>query len=90
MRIKFKKDYQRKFIQLVMENSNCPSLGELSHRILVNYSSLKNYFSERRNLSEELFDDLCIFAKINKFNLNVDFLEENFGQVIGGKKSRKS
>jgi len=91
MRIKFRSGYQRKFLQKVLENINCPSLRELRNRgIDVSYPTLKNYFSERRNLSEELFNDLCLLSKIEKSDLDFKLLDENFGQKIGGQKSRKS
>lgn len=69
-----------------MENLNCPSLSELSNRLNLNYSTLKNYFAEERNLPENLFNDLCFVAKIEKSDLRFEILNEHFGQVIGGKK----
>ena len=90
MRVKFKTGEQRKFLKLVLSKINCPSLRELIQRGFdIPYSTLKNYYSEERNLSEEFFKDLCSISKVNKDSLKVVFLEDNFGQVSGGKKSRK-
>ncbi len=77
---------QREFLKRVLEKLNCPSLKELSNRVGINYSSLKNYFNEERTLPENLFDDLCFISKIEKKDLKVEFLDENYGKVIGGKK----
>lgn len=88
MRIKFNKEQQRKFIQEVMGKINCPSLRELGNRLVINYSTLKNYFNEERCLPESLFNDLCYISKIDKENFNVKYLDENWGQVKGGKSKR--
>lgn len=85
MRIKFPPKKQRKFLQEVLKNSNIPSLRELSKRIGVSYSTLKNYFIEDRTLPENLFNDLCYLANINSNKLNVKILEDNWGKVKGGK-----
>jgi hypothetical protein len=89
-RVKFIRGAQRKFLQKVLEAINCPSLRELINRGFdVPYSTLKNYFSEKRLLPEDLFNSLCYVAKIDPDSLDVEFLDENFGKVKGGKKSRK-
>jgi hypothetical protein len=90
MRIKFMRNKQREFLDLVLEKSNCPSLRELMKRGFdVSYSSLKNYYVGRRFLSKELFEELCSFAGLNKSNISYEIIENNWGQVKGGKKSRK-
>lgn len=90
MRIKFSKGKQRNFIKNVLGKISAPSLAELINRgINVNYSTLKNYYSERRLIPEDLFEFLCKISGIDKNNFDVDFLNENFGQIKGGKKSRK-
>lgn len=89
MRIKFKKNEEREFLKKVLENLNCPSLKELSNRVGINYSSLKNYFNEERTLPENLFNDLCYISQIDKKTLDVEFLDENYGRVIGGKKGKR-
>ncbi|PIO07541.1 hypothetical protein COU59_03225, partial [Candidatus Pacearchaeota archaeon CG10_big_fil_rev_8_21_14_0_10_34_12] len=58
-RIKFKKGEQRKFMEMVLERINCPSLRELINRGFdIPYSTLRNYFSEQRNLPETFFYNL--------------------------------
>jgi hypothetical protein len=89
LRVKFSKGFQGKFIRDVLDRVNSPSLRELGRRLNVNYSTFKNYFNEERCLSESLFNDLCYISKINKENLGVEYLDSNWGQVKGGKKSRK-
>jgi len=89
LRVKFHKGYQRKFIQEVLISINCPSLRELGNRLSINYSTLKNYFNEERCLPENLFYDFCYISKLNKENFDVEYLNENWGQVKGGKKRRK-
>jgi len=86
MRVKFGKGEQREFLQKVLIAVGAPSLKELSWRVGVNYSSLKNYFIEERTLSKELFGNLCLIAHLNEKR---GFIEENWGQVKGGKKSRR-
>jgi hypothetical protein len=86
MRVKFRKLMQRRFLKKVMDKINCPSLRELSFRLDVSYSSLKNYYNEDLFLSRGLFEDLCYLGKVDLDENNVEFLEDNWGQVKGGKK----
>ena len=51
----------------------------------VSYSTLKNYFNESRTLPKNLFDDLCFLAGISPKNFSVNILDNNWGQVKGGK-----
>jgi hypothetical protein len=85
MKVKFKKNKQREFIKKVIESSNSFSLRELARRLEVNYASLKNNFVERRLLGEDLFDQLCFVGEVDKNKFKVDFVEENWGQVLGGR-----
>jgi len=79
---------QRKFLKRVLEELNCPSLRALNQfGFDIPYSTLKNYFSEERLIPEDFFKDLCYLAKINLRELKVKILEENWGQVLGGKSS---
>ncbi len=89
MRIKFnEKGKQREFIKLVLERINCPSLRELINRgIEVNYSTLKNYYSEKRLISLEFFEELLKLGELDKDDFSFEFVGDNWGQVIGGKKS---
>ena len=81
---------QKKFILEVIENINAPSARELVRRgIIDNYATLKNYLSERRTLPEDVFNDMCYVAKIDKDDLRFEILEDNYGCVVGGKKSKR-
>jgi hypothetical protein len=90
MRIIFKKGKQREFIKRVIENLNCPSLRLLKqYGITANYQTLKSYYNENRSLPEDLFIILCRLAKIDENKIKVKKLEDNWGQVKGGKKGNK-
>lgn len=90
-RVKFRKGQQKKFLKDVLNKINCPSLRELIRRGFdINYSTLKNYYNESRLLSEELFVSLCEVGKIDSSKLNVKYIEGNFGQIKGGKKSKRN
>lgn len=89
-RIKFlRKNQQRRFLNDVMEKLNCPSLGELSRRIDLDYSSLKNYYSEKRLLPKELFENLCYISGLDKNGLDYKELNDNWGKSLGGKRGKK-
>jgi hypothetical protein len=90
MRVKFNKGKQREFLKKVLEKTNCPSLKELINRgIDVNYSTLKNYFCEERLISEEFFKELITFSGLNEGDFDFELIEENFGQIKGGKISKR-
>jgi hypothetical protein len=90
MRVKFKKKDQRKFLKLVVRKLNCISLrGILQFGFDVSYDNLKGYYGERRLLPKDFFDDLCHVSKINPKSLNVEYVEDNWGQIKGGKKSKR-
>jgi hypothetical protein len=89
MRIKFEKGKQRDFLKRVMDLAESPSLRELARRLDFNYSSLKNYFSELRSLPEDLFKDLIYLSNLDSSSLNFERVGENWGQIIGGRKSKK-
>jgi len=89
-RIKFAKGKQREFIKRFLEKINCPSLRELINRgAEVNYSTLKNYFNEDRLIPEELFNELIELGGLSRKDFNCETINENWGQIKGGKKSRK-
>jgi hypothetical protein len=89
-RIKFKKGKQREFLREVLIKINCPSLRELRKRgFEASYSALKNYYVERRNLPENLFYDLLNISGMDKSNINFDVVDDNYGQIKGGKKSKR-
>ena len=86
-RIIFKKSEQREFLNSVKTNLNCTSIrGLLQFGLDIPYPTLKNYYNEHMSLPQSLFDNLCHLAKINPRNLEVSYLEENWGQIKGGKK----
>ncbi len=85
MRIKFKKGYQKKFIDSVLLNSNCPSLRSLISRGFdIPYSTLKSYYNENRTLPEEFFKQMCILAGFKEEDFSFKVLREGWGQVLGG------
>jgi hypothetical protein len=89
-RIKFQKREQRVFLDQVIRNLDSPSLRNLlSFGISTNYSSLKNYYTERRFLPENLFEELCLLSKINKEVLNYEIKKSSWGQQKGGKISKR-
>lgn len=89
-RVRFAKGEQRNFLKKVLKVLNCPSLKELNNRGFdISYSTLKNYYAEKRLLPLSFFQDLCSLAKINPKDFDVFILEDNFGQVLGGKKSKR-
>lgn len=89
MRVKFYKGQQRKFLDLVIEKTNSPSLrGLIQFGFNIPYSTLKNYHNESRLLPENLFIDLCNLSGISQNSFNITFLNENWGRIKGGKKRR--
>lgn len=89
-RINFKEGGQRKFIEEVLKNLNCPSLRAfLQFGFDIPYSTLKNYYSEKRLLPEDFFLELVSFSKINPENFSFSFLEGNWGQIKGGMSKRR-
>ena len=89
-RVLFKKNEQRKFLKLVIEKLNCISLrGILQFGFDIPYSSLKNYYVERRLIPKSFFFDLCYLAEINPISLGVKYVKGNWGQIKGGRVKRK-
>lgn len=89
-RVRFQKGKQKEFLDSVLSSSGCPSLRELIHRgIDVSYSSLKNYYSERRLFPLQLFELLCDLGNQNKEKLSFKIVDDFWGQSKGGRKSRK-
>jgi len=86
-RVKFHRREQRKFLDLVVERLNCISVrGILQFGFDIPYSTLKNYYIERRLLPLSFFESLCHLAKIDASKLNIEYIDGNWGQVKGGKK----
>ena len=85
-RIRFRKGEQRKFLDLIIERLDAPSMrGILQFGFDVPYSTLKNYYNESRLLPGNLFDDFCEVARIDKRELSFEFIDENWGKVKGGR-----
>ncbi len=77
-------------MDLIIDKLNVPSLrGILQFGFSTSYSTLKNYYNESRLLPEDLFDDLCEIARVDKNSLNFDYVEGNWGQVKGGVISKR-
>ena len=76
---------QKQFLKQVLEKTNSPSIRELANRLGINYSSLKNNFSGRRLLSENLFQDLCIIGNIPETKFKTELIKDNWGHIKGGK-----
>ena len=90
MRVKFKLGEQRKFLDLIIIRLNCISIrGILQFGFNISYNDLKNYYSERRLIPKSFFDDLCHIAKLNPKDFNFEYLKDNWGQIRGGKKSKR-
>lgn len=90
MRVKFKKGKQREFLNLAIKRLNCVSLRDiLQFGFDISYDCLKNYYNERRLLPKDFFDDLCHISKINKESFNINYLNDNWGQIKGGKNQKE-
>lgn len=91
MRVKFEKGKQREFLDLAINNLSCRSLrGLLQFGFDINYDSLKSYYTERRLMNKSFFDNLCHIAKIDLNSLEISLLDDNWGKIKGGKKSKKN
>lgn len=90
-RINFKKGKQREFLDLIVRRLNCVSVrGILQFGFDVSYDSLKNYYLERRLLPKSFFDGLCHVAKIDMEKLKFKVVNGNWGQRLGGSRSKRS
>jgi|SRR3989344_2458830 len=86
-RVFFKRG-NRDFLDRVISAIGLVSLRGLLPFVFVPYSSLKNYYSERRLMPTSLFSDLIYLGKIDKGKIDFKILKGNWGQVNGGKKGR--
>ncbi len=88
-RVLFKKGKQKEFLDVIKNNLRVSSLrGILQYGLDVKYSTLKDYYNEKLLMSRNLFDSLVYLAKIKKIP-NVKYIKGNWGQVKGGKKSKR-
>ena len=89
-RVLFNKGKQKQFLNNCIRNLNSTSLrGLLQFGINTNYNNLKNYYTERRLLPRSLFEDLVYLAKIDKKSLNFTYKLSSWGQIKGGKLSKR-
>ena len=89
-RVKFPRREQRKFLNSIRERLNCPSIrGILQFHPEIKYSSLKNYYTERRLMPKNIFEDLCHLANLNP-SLKIKYLNPNWGQIKGGKLGKRT
>jgi hypothetical protein len=89
-RIKFAKGKQKEFFDKILVSIGSPSIRELGNRLTgINYQTLKNYYSERRLLSDSLFEDLLELSGLKKNDSNFEELGERWGQIKGGKISKR-
>lgn len=91
MRISFEKENQRKFLKEVIKKTASPSLRSLSQfGIKTPYSTLKNYYTEKRLIPLKLFEDLCSISGIKKEEYKINLIPENWGKIKGGKIKKKA
>lgn len=89
-RIKFFEGKQKEFISEVLKNSGCPTLKELINRGLdINYSTLKNYYNEKRLMPQRIFQLFLKMGKINREEIKFKELPDSWGQIKGGKRCKK-
>ena len=89
-RVLFSKGEQRKFLDLVVFKLNCISVrGIIQFGFEVPYSTLKNYYTERRLIPRSFFENLCHVAKIDPSSLKIEYINSNWGQVKGGMTSKR-
>jgi len=90
-RIRFYNGKQKEFLDLVQYNLNVSSLKRvLQFGIDVSYSALKKYRTGKLLLPNELFENLCHLAKIDSNTLKFEFIQDNWGQIKGGKNGIKA
>tara|TARA_Y100000310_G_scaffold159877_1_gene159560 strand:- start:2008 stop:2295 length:288 start_codon:yes stop_codon:yes gene_type:complete len=81
---------QKKFLDLVIKKLNSPSLrGILQFGFGIPYSTLKNYYNSSRLMPEGFFKDLCEVSRIDQNSIKVEFLDENWGRIKGGKLGKR-
>jgi hypothetical protein len=86
MRVRFKGNGQRKFLDMIVSRLNSPSIrGLLQFGFNLPYSTLKNYYNQSRLLPESLFIDMCELANFDRSSLKFDLVDDNWGRVKGGR-----
>jgi hypothetical protein len=61
----------------------------LQFGIKSSYAGLKSYYTERRLIPRDLFEDLCYLSEIDVKSLDVEYLGGSWGQVKGGKLGKR-
>ena len=85
-----RKGRQRFFLQQVMKKLHAPSLRSLNQfGFSIPYGTLKCYYTEKRLLPRNFFESLCYLAKLNPQIYAPTYLSENWGQIKGGKVSKR-
>ena len=89
-RVLFRKGKQKEFLDFVKDRLRVNSLrGILQFGFDVKYSTLKDYYNERLLMPVSFFESLVYMAKMKKVN-GIKYVRGNWGQVKGGKKSKRS
>jgi hypothetical protein len=79
---------QRKFLDLCVNKLDSVSLrGLLDYGFGVKYDALKSYYSGRRLLPREFFDNLMFLCKLE--GIDFEIIAGNWGQAKGGKNSKR-
>ncbi len=87
-RIKLKKWQQRGLILNAAKKTS--SIKQLSIKIKVPYSTLKKYAQEVFLLPENVFKKLIGLSSIKEEELEITYLSNNWGKIIGGKKGMET
>ena len=86
-RVKLGEISQRNFLDLCISKLDCVSLrGLLDYGFGIKYDALKSYYSGRRLLPYDFFENLCILCNISLSQIPLEIINSNWGQVVGGKK----
>lgn len=83
-RVKLKKGQQRELILNAAKKIG--SIKHLGIKVKIPYSTLKKYAQEVFLLPVDLFNKIIKLASIKKDDLNITYLNKNWGRKIGGKK----
>lgn len=87
-RIKLEKNKQRELILIASKKTG--SIKKLSLNTNVPYSTLKKYSQELFLLPEDIFNKIIEITKTRKEELNIQYLPENWGRIMGGKRGMEA
>ncbi len=89
-RVKLKSITQRKFLDLIVERLNSPSLrGLIQFGFDVKYSALKNYYSGIRLIPLDLFNEIIEISGLSRGDFDFEVVEAHWGQKLGGSVSKR-